>query len=41
MRYTAAVKDYRTAIDNLIYFAERQGVKIGYTVDNKGYLTIA
>lgn len=41
VKYTAAVKDYRTAIDNLIYFAERQGVKLGYTVDNKGYLTIA
>lgn len=41
VKYTAAVKDYRTAIDNLIYFAERQGIKIGYTVDKKGYLTVA
>ena len=41
VKYTAAVKDYRTAIDNLIYFADRQGVKVGYTVDNKGYLAIA
>ena len=41
VKYTAAVRDYRTAIDNLIFFAERQGVKLGYTVDKKGYLTIA
>lgn len=41
VKYTAAVKDYRTAIDNLICFAECQGIKMGYTVDKKGYLTIA
>ncbi len=41
VKYIAAVKDYRTAIDNLISFAERQGVKIGYTIDKKGYLTVA
>ncbi len=39
--YTAAVKDYRTAIDNLVAFAERQGIKIGYTEDAQGYLAVA
>ncbi len=41
VKYTAAVKDYRTAIDILIRFAEQQGVKLGYTVDQNGYLTVA
>ena len=41
VKYTAAVRDYRTAIDNLIFFAERQGVKLGYTLATKGYLPIA
>lgn len=40
VRYTAAVNDYRTAIDNLIAYAERQGIKMGYKVDEKGYLEV-
>lgn len=40
VRYTAAVKDYRTAIDNLIYVAGRQGIKLGYTVSRAGYLAV-
>ena len=37
----AAVKDYRTALDNLIYVAGRQGWKITYTVSRAGYIALA
>ena len=38
VNYTEAVEDYRTAIDNLVYVAGRQGIKLTYTVDEKGYI---
>lgn len=41
VNYAEAVKDYRTAIEDLIRYAARLGVKIGYTVDKNGYLTMA
>ena len=40
MRYEEACKDYRTALDNLIYVAGRKGIKISYKVSRAGYLTI-
>ena len=40
VRYTEAVKDYRTALDNLIYVAGRQGWKISYSVSRAGYITL-
>ena len=40
MKYTAACKDYRTALDNLIYVAGRKGWKITYTVSRAGYITL-
>ena len=40
MKYEDACKDYRTALDNLIYVAGRKGIKISYTTDNKGFITI-
>ncbi|MDY4592422.1 MAG: hypothetical protein SO434_03360 [Eubacteriales bacterium] len=40
MNYTAAVTDYRTAIENLIYVAERKGVKLGYAGSKAGYLAV-
>ena len=36
--YTAAVKDYRTAIDMLVATAKRQGIKISYKVTADGYI---
>ena len=36
--YTAAVKDYRKAIDMLISVATRQGIKMHYTVTADGYI---
>lgn len=39
--YEAAVKDYRTALDNLIYVAARIGCKISYTVSKSGMLSLA
>lgn len=38
---TAAVKDYRTALDNLIYVAARIGCKISYKVSRNGMLSLA
>ncbi len=40
MKNEAACKDYRTALDNLIYVAARQGFEISYTTDKKGFITI-
>lgn len=40
-RCTDAVKDYRTAIEILIDYAKRNGIKIGYTEDENGYLAVA
>jgi len=40
MRYAEACKDYRTALDNLIYVAGRKGWKITYTVSRAGYLAL-
>ena len=37
----AAVQDYRTALDNLIYVAARIGCKISYKVSKSGMLRIA
>ena len=37
----AAVQDYRTALDNLIYVAARIGCKISYKVSKSGMLSIA
>ena len=37
---TAAMADYRTAIDNLIYVANRQGIKLRCTMTEDGYLAI-
>ena len=41
VRYTDAVKDYRTAIEVLIDYAKRNGIKLGYTMDENGYITVA
>ena len=38
VRYTDAVKDYRTAIDMLIATAKRQGIKMSYKVTADGYI---
>ena len=40
MNYTAACKDYRTALDNLIRVAARQGWKMSYTVTSEGFITL-
>ena len=37
----AAVQDYRTALDNLIYVAARIGCKISYKDSKRGMLSIA
>ena len=36
-----AVVDYRTAINYLIDYAKRNGIKLGYTMDENGYITVA
>lgn len=41
VRYTDAVKDYRTAIEVLIDYAKRNGIKLGYMMDENGYITVA
>ena len=41
VKYTDAVKDYRTAIEVLIDYAKRNGIKLGYTMDENGYITVA
>ena len=38
VRYTDAVKDYRTAIDMLVATAKRQGIKMSYKVTADGYI---
>ena len=38
--YKAATKDYRTALDNLIYMAAKYGWTISYTVSRAGYITL-
>ena len=40
MNDSAAMADYRTAIDNLIYVANRQGIKWRCTMTEDGYLAI-
>lgn len=40
MKNEAACKDYKIALDNLIYVAARQGFEISYTIDNNGFITI-
>lgn len=35
---SAAVKDYRRAIDDLVYVASRRGIKLNYTVSKTGYI---
>ena len=41
VKNTDAVKDYRTAIEVLIDYAKRNGIKLGYTMDENGYITVA
>lgn len=41
VRYVEAYEDYKTAIDVLVDYAKRNGVKIGYTADENGYLAMA
>ena len=41
VKYTDAVVDYRTAINHLIDYAKRNGIKLGYTMDENGYITVA
>ena len=41
MKYKDAVEDYRTAIGDLVDYAKRNGIKIGYTMDENGYITVA
>ena len=41
VKYTDAVKDYRTAIEVLIDYAKRNGIKLGYTMDENGYIAVA
>ena len=38
--YTAAVKDYRTALDNLCHVAKRTDIEIAYMFSKAGYITI-
>ena len=33
--------NYRTAIEVLVDYAKRNGIKIGYTMDENGYITVA
>ena len=40
MRYTAACKDYKTALDNLIHVAGRHGFKMSYTLSSDGFITL-
>ena len=40
VRYTDAVKDYRRAIDNLIYVAASLGIKMKYAVEKDGCITV-
>ena len=41
VKYKDAVEDYRTAIEDLVDYAKRNGIKIGYTMDENGYITVA
>ena len=41
VKYKDAVEDYRTAIEDLVDYAKRNGIKIGYTMDGNGYITVA
>ena len=41
VRYTDAVEDYRTAIEVLVAYAKRNGIKLVYTEDENGYLEVA
>lgn len=41
VNYKEAVTDYRTAIDDLIYYASRYGIKMGYKVEQNGDITVA
>ena len=41
MKNEAACRDYKTALDNLIHIAARQGIKISYATDNNGFITIS
>ena len=41
VKYKDAVEDYRTAIGDLVDYAKRNGIKIGYTMDENGYITVA
>ena len=40
MKNEAACRDYRTALDNLIFVAARKGIEISYETDDKGFITI-
>lgn len=40
MRYDAACKDYRTALDDLLHVAKRSGIEISYKVSRAGYLSL-
>lgn len=40
VRYEDAVKDYRRAIDNLIYVAASLGIKMKYAVEKDGCVTV-
>ena len=40
MRSTAAVNDYRTALDNLLWVAKSQGIVMTYKVSKAGYITL-
>lgn len=40
VRYDAACNDYRTALDNLLHVAKRQGIEITYKVSRAGYLSL-
>ena len=40
VRCEAACTDYRTALDNLLHVAKRQGIEITYKVSRAGYLSL-
>lgn len=40
VKYTDAVKDYRRAIDNLIYVAKSVGITMKYAVEKNGCITV-
>lgn len=41
VKYVDAYQDYKTAIDVLVDYAKRNGIKIGYKEDENGYLVVA